>query len=60
MTRFKELKRIEAAIEYNNKADLLWALGYCQMRITIAPRKSQRDHWNKLERKVRQALEISK
>ena len=58
MTRFKELRRIEAAIEHNNKADLQWALSYCQMRITIAPRKSHRDHWNKIERKVRHALEI--
>jgi hypothetical protein len=30
MTRFKELKRIDAAIEHKNNAELLWALGYCR------------------------------
>jgi hypothetical protein len=38
MTRLKELKRIEAAIEHKNNAELLWALEYCRMRLGIAPR----------------------
>jgi hypothetical protein len=57
MTRFKELSRVEAAIAHNDKADLQWALGYCKMRLSIAPRKGHQDYWHKIERKVRQALE---
>ena len=38
MTRFKELRRIEAAIEHRNQAELRWAADYCRMRIRIAPR----------------------
>lgn len=60
MTRFEELKRIEAAIERKNNADLLWALEYCRMRLSLAPRKDHQKHWRKLETKVRQALENSK
>jgi len=40
MTRFKELRRIESAIEHQNEAELQWALGYCKMRIEIATLKS--------------------
>ena len=57
MTRFKELQRIEAAIEHQNKADLQWALGYCKIRLSIAPRKDHQKHWSKIERKIRQALD---
>jgi hypothetical protein len=56
-TRLKELKRIEAAIEHKNKADLQWALGYCKMRLQIAFRKDHQKHWHQLENKVRQALD---
>jgi hypothetical protein len=60
MTRFKELKRIEAAIEHKNNADLQWALEYCRMRLSLAPRKDHQKHWQKLETKALQALENSK
>jgi hypothetical protein len=60
MTRFKELKRIEAAIEHKNRADLQWALGYCKMRISITSRKDHHKYWTGVERKVRAALENSK
>lgn len=60
MTRFKELKRIDAAIEHKNNAELLWALGYCRMRLGIAPGKDHQKHWHELEAKVRRALENSK
>lgn len=60
MTRFKELRRIEAAIEHNNKADLQWALSYCKMRLSSAPKKSHQDYWHTVERKVRQTLDNSK
>jgi hypothetical protein len=60
VTRFKELQRIEAAIEHKNKAELEWALGYCQMRLSIAPRKDHQLHWSKLRKKVNKALENSR
>jgi hypothetical protein len=56
MTRFKELSRIEAAIENRNVADLRWALGYCKMRLSIAARKEHMKHWKRVENKVIQAL----
>lgn len=56
MTRFKELKRIGAAIERNNQPELRWALGYCTMRIQIATRKDQLKHWRQLENKVKAVL----
>jgi hypothetical protein len=56
MTRFNELKRIEAALEHKDQAALQWALGYCTMRIKIATRKEHVKHWRKLENKVRAAL----
>jgi hypothetical protein len=56
MTRFKELARIEPAIAHNNKSELEWALGYCKMRLGIAPRKDHQKYWHKVERQVRAAL----
>ena len=56
MTRFKELQRIESAIKYKNASELEWALGYCKMRLGIAPRKDHQKHWRNLERKVQDAL----
>jgi hypothetical protein len=60
MTRFKELRRIEDAIEHKNRTELQWALGYCRMRLGIASRKEHEKHWRKIEAKVRRALESSK
>jgi hypothetical protein len=59
-TRFKELKRIEAAIEHRDGAELQWALGYCKMRLGIVPRKDHQKYWHKTEARVRRALENSK
>jgi hypothetical protein len=60
VTRFKELRRIEAAIEHRNEKELRWALEYCTMRIDIAGQvatmKHQRTYWRRIERKVRTAL----
>jgi hypothetical protein len=60
MTRFKELRRIENAIEHKNEADLRWALSYCAMRIKlagqIATMKRQGAEWRRVEKKVRAAL----
>lgn len=56
MTRFKELKRIEAALQLRDVAELQWALGYCRLRIQIATRKDHTKHWRLLENKVKTAL----
>lgn len=52
MTRFKELRRINQAIDHLNKSELLWALDYCRMRQKIATRKDHGKTWKKLEAKV--------
>ena len=61
MTRFKELRRIEAAIEHENEGELEWALAYCQMRIKVAAQvhtmRKQGKYWRQMESKVRSALE---
>jgi hypothetical protein len=64
MTRFKELRRIESAIEHENGAELQWALAYCQMRIKVAAKvytmRKQEKYWRQIEGKVRSALEGQK
>jgi GGDEF domain-containing protein len=57
MSRFKEGKRIIAALESKNSAELKWAQEYCRMRIGIAARKDHSKHWTTLLRKVESALE---
>jgi len=61
MTRFKELRRIETAIEYRNETELQWALAYCQMRIKVTAKvytmRKQEKYWRQMEGKVRCALE---
>jgi hypothetical protein len=61
MTRFKELRRIEAAIDHKNKAELLGSLGYCQTRVETAKMvhsmRRQEKFWRGTEKKVRAALE---
>jgi hypothetical protein len=55
MSRFKELKRIEAAIKNSDKADLGWAESYCAMRIQIATRKDHQKYWREIQQNVRKA-----
>lgn len=56
MSRFKELRRIEAAIEHGNRRELEWAASYCAMRLSIATRKDHNKHWRRLQQKVASAL----
>jgi hypothetical protein len=56
MTRFKELQRIEAAIEHKSQTDLQWALEYCKMRLRIAQRKGHTKYWREIEKKVLKAV----
>jgi hypothetical protein len=39
MTRSKELRRIERAVEHQDHADLRWALDYCEMRLRLVSSK---------------------
>jgi len=57
MTRFKELKRIEDALEHKNEGELQWALAYCDMRLRIPDAKRTQKYWQQMERKVRAALQ---
>lgn len=56
MTRFKELARIQAAINHKNEPELRWAVEYCQMRVRIATRKDHAKYWSGIERDVTDAL----
>jgi hypothetical protein len=60
MTRFKELKRIEMAIQHGNEKELNWALGYCRMRLSITTMKVHEKHWRKRISKIEAALEKKK
>jgi hypothetical protein len=56
MSRFKELRRIETAIEHQDKKELLWAQEYCKSRLSISTMKEHQKHWQKLLKKVEMAL----
>lgn len=60
MTRFKELRRIEAAIEHKSLCELEWALGYCASRQKIAPDKRAQETWRRRAERVKVALEAAK
>jgi hypothetical protein len=56
MTRFKELRRIEAAIEHRNEAELRWALDYCRMRLRTLTMKRHEKRWREIEKQIRATL----
>lgn len=62
MTGTKGIRRIEAAIEHLNEAELRWALGQCELRrkyeTAFNPRnlKARSSRWYHIERRVRAAL----
>ncbi len=54
MTRSKEIRRIEAAIEHRDESELRWALTECEVR-----KKWMKGHshlWYRLEKQIRAAL----
>ena len=57
MTRFKELRRIERAIENRDRVDLEWAAQYCQLRLTLLRSKQSDSAWRRVEKRVRKALQ---
>ncbi len=56
MTRFKELRRIEAAIERQDEPELRWALAYSEMRVKLAARKLHEKTWRQLARRIKETL----
>ena len=56
VTRFKEGRRIEAALKNSDASELEWAATYCRMRIGLATRKDHLKHWQALHRRVATAL----
>jgi hypothetical protein len=54
MTRFKELRRIETAIEHRNESELQWALRYCEARQRLA--KTHSSFWYRIEKRIRAAF----
>jgi len=56
MTRFKELKRIQAAIQHRTESELRWADEYCQMRVRTAILNKHKSYWKGIQRDVDRAL----
>ena len=57
MTRFKELRRIEAAIDNSDERELRWALSYAETRLRDAVMKEHEKHWRKIVKRVQQAID---
>ena len=58
VTRSKDLRRIEQAIEHRDKTELRWAAEYCRLRlqhIRVLDRGSE-SRWRTLEKRIREAL----
>ncbi len=54
MTRSKELRRVNAAIEHRNQDELRWALAQCELR-----KQWQGGHshfWYRIEKQIRKLL----
>jgi hypothetical protein len=56
MTRFKELRRIERAIEHRDTNDLRWAQAYCEVRIRLTEVKRAQGYWRRLLKQITEAL----
>jgi hypothetical protein len=56
MTRFKELKRIQAAIQHRTESELRWAAEYCRMRVKTAILNKHKSFWKGIQRDVDREL----
>ncbi|MEW8441344.1 MAG: hypothetical protein AB2689_24610 [Candidatus Thiodiazotropha taylori] len=56
MTRFKEQRRIDNAIEHRNIEELNWALSYCKSRLGISKLKVHVKRWKKQIRDIEEAI----
>jgi hypothetical protein len=58
MSRFPELRRIEAAIDKRDEHELRWALAYCESRLAISTMRQHQKHWQGLIARVQAALDV--
>jgi hypothetical protein len=56
MTRFKEKRRIDAAIKNGDLDELKWALQYCQMRLRLSSIAHHEKYWRKEIKIVEDAI----
>ena len=56
MTRFTELRRIQASIQHRNESELRWADDYCRMRVKTAILNKHKSYWKGVQRDVDRAL----
>lgn len=56
MTRFKELRRIESAIENADEGELQWALSYSESRLKVAHTSEHIKHWRSVVERIRRSL----
>lgn len=59
MTRFKELRRIERAIDNRDVIELRWAEEYCKWRLEHGMRKGD-SRWRRVLQRVRAAQTAEK
>ena len=57
MTRFRELERIERAVETGVESELLWAASYCETRLSTASLRRHDKTWRDRLAKVRERLD---
>jgi hypothetical protein len=57
VTRFKELRRIERAIEHRDQTELRWAADYCRMRLQFAVTKQGQSRWRQIAKRVKAATD---
>jgi len=68
MTRSKDLRRIESAIERRDQQELQWAAEYCKWRIGLIltkagvsrSRQADASEWRKIEKRVHAAQDHDK
>jgi hypothetical protein len=56
VTRFKELRRIEAALVHKSEVELQWARSFCQSRLAFSKDKRGASRWGERLKKVEAAL----
>jgi len=55
MTRSKELRRIERAIEHRDASELQWAQTFCEQRMGWITLKRGQDKWRRLLKRIMEA-----
>jgi hypothetical protein len=56
VTRFKELRRVEAALVHKSEVELRWAQKFCEFRLGLSKDKRGASQWRKRLKEVEAAL----